>query len=120
MVTDKSRREVAHYLRSLDDSKKGEIKARMDRLSNKELGAALLSALGLFVALGSAGFDTETGGDLFELLACLIDRPACRAVQTAPGAFYECSECGYDEWYTSASVDNYCPRCGCEVIGDVR
>lgn len=120
MVTDKSRREVAHYLRALDDSAKAEIKSRMGRLSNKELAAALVSALGICMALGSAGFDTETEGDLFELLACLIDRPACRAVQTAPGAFYECSECGYDEWYTSAGVDNYCPRCGCEVTGDAR
>ena len=48
--------------------------------------------------------------------ADLIDRPACHAVQAAPGALYECSRCGYDGWADAESVTSYCPECGAEVV----
>lgn len=49
-------------------------------------------------------------------IADLIDRPTCRAVQPAPGAFYECTRCGYDGWADAESVTRYCPECGAEAI----
>ena len=51
-------------------------------------------------------------------LADLIDPPTCRAVQPAPGDFYECSECGYDGWTDADSVTRFCPNCGAEVVTD--
>ena len=51
-------------------------------------------------------------------LADLIDRPTCRAVQTAPGDFYACSECGHDGWADADSVTRFCPDCGAEVVRD--
>ena len=54
---------------------------------------------------------------LLDVLADLIDRPACHAVQPAPGGFYECSRCGYDGWADESSVTRYCPECGAEVAG---
>ncbi len=70
LVTDNSRRKVVAALRELDGSAKdkAEIKARMGRLSNKDLGAALVTALGLFVALARAGFRHRDRG-----------RPVCLA-----------------------------------------
>ena len=128
MITDEKRREVAARLRGLDDSVKAEIESRMARLSNKDLAATLVSALGLAVALAGAGFDTRTGGDLWELMAGLIDRPTCRNV--GEDREFECSECGmiwylldkedaYSEW---AHVRNppHCPSCACRVVRDAE
>lgn len=61
--------------------------------------------------------DGKSYRDVFYALAWLIDRPTCRAVQPAACSFYECSVCGYDEWATTASIDNYCPHCGARVVG---
>ncbi len=72
------------------------------------------------VTLKSAlGFcQDKTYRDVFRALANLIDRPTCRAIQPIACSFYECSVCGYDEWATTASIDNYCPHCGALVVGD--
>ena len=55
-------------------------------------------------------------GDLFEILADLIDRPTTRAVQPAPGGFFVCDRCGADVWADAEAVTNYCPMCGAEVV----
>lgn len=118
MITDEKRREVAARLRGLDDSVKAEIESRMARLSNKDLAATLVSALGLATALAGAGFDTRTGGDFWELMADLMDTPTAHAIQRCPGAFYECGACGQDAWTSKDKVTLFCPHCGARVIND--
>lgn len=73
MITNEKRNEVAQRLRSLDDTVKAQIKARMARLSNEELATALVTELGLCIVLTECGFNTESSGDFWTLLADLID-----------------------------------------------
>ena len=67
-------------------------------------------------------------GELFSMLADLIDRPTCRNVSKADGGF-ECSECGCyadaEAWRCfllrgrdGAAAFSYCPDCGRKVVGD--
>ncbi len=101
-VSDEQRREVAAELRRQAAYGDGNLGEWWQRLQD--------------IALDEVDFPKPE--QLFEKLADLIDRPTCRAMQDAPGAFYECTRCGYDEWATTASIDNYCPHCGAVVIGD--
>ncbi len=60
-------------------------------------------------------------GDIFHLLADLIDRPTCKNSEYLyDGSFFECSECG-ERWELTCGspADNhlcFCPRCGAEVV----
>lgn len=65
------------------------------------------------------------GGNLFDYLARLIDRPTCRNVydETECGCCengFECSECGNRvediEHYRITGTFNCCPKCGREVV----
>lgn len=65
------------------------------------------------------------GGNLFDYLASLIDRPTCRNVydETEMGACengFKCSKCGEIvedyEGYRITGTFNYCPKCGREVV----
>ena len=65
------------------------------------------------------------GGNVFDRLADLIDRPTCRNVydECEMGACengFECSECGNRvedyEGYRITGTFNYCPKCGREVV----
>lgn len=65
------------------------------------------------------------GGNLFDYLARLIDRPKCRNVydETECGCCengFECSECGNRvediEHYRITRTFNCCPKCGREVV----
>lgn len=67
------------------------------------------------------------GGNLFDYLADLIDRPTCRNVydETEMGACengFKCSECGElvedYEGYCIKGTFNYCPKCGREVVSE--
>ena len=64
-------------------------------------------------------------GDIFPLLADLIDRPTCRNIydETKTGACangFGCSECGGvvedgEGWLVNGTF-NFCPNCGAEVV----
>ncbi len=65
------------------------------------------------------------GGNLFDYLAHLIDRPTCRNVydETECGCCengFKCSKCGEIvedyEGYRITGTFNYCPKCGREVV----
>lgn len=112
-VTNKQRHEVAQRLRSLDDTVKDQIKARMARLSNEELATSLVTELGLCIALAECGFDTETSGDFWQLLANLIDRPTCHLV-TDTEERVSCSNCGCSALYMADA--SFCPDCGSKII----
>lgn len=67
-------------------------------------------------------------GELFSMLADLVERPTCRDVSKQEGGF-ECSECGCyadsEAWrcFLSCGSDgetafSYCPNCGRKVVGD--
>ncbi len=99
-ITDEQRREVAAELRRQAAYGDGNLGEWWQRLQN--------------IALGEVDFPKPE--QLFELLADLIDRPTCCAIQLCPVAFYECSECGYDGWVDAASVTRFCPNCGAEVV----
>lgn len=106
-ISDIERREVAAKLRGLDE--------RIDGVplmcTEQEHDAMALSAIRVVVGKG----------DIFHLLADLIDRPTCKNSEYLyDGSFFECSECG-ERWELTCggSADNhlcFCPRCGSEVV----
>ena len=63
----------------------------------------------------------KDSGELFDILADLIDRPTCKNSEYLyDGSFFECSECG-ERWELTCGspADNnlcFCPRCGAEVV----
>lgn len=122
MVSKEERREVARKLRSLDEHIEG-----MPLMCTKqEHNAMALRAIRAVVGKG----------DIFHLLADLIDRPTCNmdVMTTDERADYECSEhimrclnCGAEFGYVLYSEDgdvsmddkpNYCPHCGTRVVSD--
>lgn len=122
MVSNEERREVARKLRSLDEHIEG-----MPLMCTKqEHNAMALRAIRAVVGKG----------DIFHLLADLIDRPTCNmdVMTTDERADYECSEhimrclnCGAEFGYVLYSEDgdvsmddkpNYCPHCGTRVVSD--
>lgn len=103
MISDQERREVAANLRGLDE--------RIDGVplmsTEQEHDAMALSAIRVVVGKG----------DIFHLLADLIDRPSTTRhgkFRTKYGRETPCCEvCGYSigdmRW-------GYCPKCGAEVV----
>lgn len=73
MATDDERREVAEYLRHLDDETLALIDGWMYRRTNEELSCNAMLNIGLYMAMYDAGLDAETLGDFWDLLADLID-----------------------------------------------
>lgn len=105
MITDAKKREVARQLRELAAENPGTIGSMRRMQTILDDGKRIT---------GTAHLPTVAA--VLERYADLIDRPTCRAVQPCPGAFYECSACGYDSWVDAESVTNYCPNCGAEVV----
>ncbi len=126
MQTNKERREVAARLRGLDEA----TDTLSQVYSRQEYDAMVLSAIRAVVG----------EGDIFHLLADLIDRPTCKNnsefgshTVTVPDAAndecfdFVCSRCGIhlmgDEMDNSPLLDDrfrsyalrYCPNCGAEV-----
>lgn len=111
MISDEERREVARKLRSLDEHIEG-----MPLMCTKqEHNAMALRAIRAVVGKG----------DIFHMLADLIDRPTCRNVydENEMGSCingFECSECGNMvedyEGYRVSGEFNYCSKCGREVV----
>lgn len=101
MVSNEERREVARKLRSLDEHIEG-----MPLMCTKqEHNAMALRAIRAVVGKG----------DIFHLLADLIDRPTCRKVIPSEMEGYVfCSKCGAE--IGEYGVPNYCHNCGAEVV----
>lgn len=111
MVSDEQRREIAGKLRSLDERIEG-----MPLMCTKqEHNAMALRAIRAVVGKG----------DIFHLLADLIDRPTCRNIYAETvkvGACengFKCSECGNTvedcEGYRVSGEFNYCSKCGAKI-----
>ena len=109
MISDKERREVAAKLRGLDE--------RIDGVplmcTKQEHDAMALRAIRAVVGKG----------DVFHLLADLIDRPTCRNLSPKPADVLLCSECGdhVDIAYMDTCDDyraKHRPNCGAEVVPD--
>lgn len=119
MISDQERREVAAKLRGLDE--------RID-------GVALMCTKLEHDAMALMAIRAVVGkGDIFHLLADLIDRPTCRNVYDEVYDEYEggccengfkCSKCGElvedCEGYRVKGTFNYCPNCGAEVVPDAE
>ena len=108
-ISDEERRNMARKLRSLDEH----IDGMPSMCTKQEHNAMALRAIRAVVGKG----------DIFHLLADLIDRPTCKNLATKPADELLCSECG--EHVDIAYVENaddyhacYCPNCGAEVIHD--
>ena len=112
-ISDEQRRKIAGKLRSLDERIEG-----MPLMCTKqEHNAMALRAIRAVVGKG----------DIFHLLADLIDRPTCRNVydENEMGSCtngFECSECGNMvedyEGYRVRGEFNYCSKCGAVVVSD--
>lgn len=101
MVSNEERREVARKLRSLDERIEG-----MPLMCTKqEHNAMALRAIRAVVGKG----------DIFHLLAELIDRPTCKPVipNEMEGCVF-CSSCGAE--IGEYGVPNYCHNCGAGLV----
>ena len=101
MISNEERREIAGKLRSLDERIEG-----MPLMCTKqEHNAMALRAIRAVVGKG----------DIFHLLADLIDRPTCRKLipDEMEGLVF-CSNCGAE--IGEYGVPNYCHNCGAEVV----
>lgn len=101
MISNEQRREVAGKLRSLDES----IDGVPLMCTKQEHNAMALRAIRAVVGKG----------DIFHLLADLIDRPTCRKLipDEMEGLVF-CSNCGAE--IGEYGVPNYCHNCGAEVV----
>lgn len=108
-ATNEERREVAARLRGLDEA----TSTLSPEYSRQEYDAMVLRAIRAVVG----------EGDIFHLLADLIDRPTCETIEH--GQPYEshvcksCSRCSYG-WFEDIHDKpySYCPNCGAEVVND--
>ena len=106
-ISDEERREVAERLRGLDE--------RID-------GVPLLCTKQEHDAMALCAIRAVVGkGDIFHLLADLIDRPAINP-EPSGRAYWRCPRCGAFN-YRSAVTDccgviqaHYCANCGAEVV----
>lgn len=112
MVSNEERREVARKLRSLDES----IDGVPLMCTKQEHNAMALRAIRAVVGKG----------DIFHLLADLIDRQTCWNTydESEMGSCtngFRCSECGNVvedyEGYRVRGEFNYCSKCGAIVVG---
>lgn len=100
MISDEERREVARKLRNLDEG----IDGVPSMCTKQEHNAMALRAIRAVVGKG----------DIFHLLADLIDRPTTHIEVNEHGRAY-CPNCGCDDWCL-ADGSHYCPNCGADVV----
>lgn len=111
-ITNEERREVAARLRGLDEA----TSTLSPEYSRQEYDAMVLRAIRAVVG----------EGDIFHLLADMIDRPTCHDTGERVNSF-TCSSCGFYEekivfnpfTYSFRGLKpdwNYCPNCGAEVV----
>lgn len=107
MISNEERREVSQKLRSLDEHIDG-----MPLMCTKQEHNAM--ALGAIRAVVGKG-------DIFHLLADLIDRPTCQMVECAidhgsRSWGMRCTACGKEFEHMKPSYGwHNCPNCGAEV-----
>lgn len=123
-ISDTERREVASKLRCLDEH----IDGVPPMCSKQQHNAMALNAIRAVVGKG----------DIFHLLADLIDRPTCKLVEAWDGEreqhYLDCTACHFGRraieqddagvWYNArelwCNVEYadlaYCPYCGAEVV----
>ena len=99
-VSDEECREVAARLRDLDEHIDGVPPMCSPQVHN----AMALSAIRAVVG----------NGDIFHLLADLIDRPMTHVVVNKHGRAC-CANCGCDDWCLADDNAHFCPKCGAEV-----
>lgn len=100
MISDAERREVASKLRGLDEY----IDGVLSMCTKQEHDAMALAAIHAVVGKG----------DIFQLLADLIDRPTCRKlIPDEMEGYVFCSNCGAE--IGEYGVPNYCHNCGAKV-----
>lgn len=106
MISNEERREVARKLRSLDEH----IEGMPSMCTKQEHNAMALRAIRAVVGKG----------DIFHLLADLIDRSTCQRTE-CDHRYCRCSRCGaFVRWVTATNLTGvvptrYCPNCGAEV-----
>ena len=110
MISDKERREIASKLHGLDEH----IDRVPSMLSPQVHNAMALSAIRAVVGKG----------DIFHLLADLIDRPTCTVRMGVTGHIGVCMRCGAMIEVRAAVFNaiealptRYCPNCGAEIGG---
>lgn len=107
MISNEERREVARKLRSLDEH----IEGMPSMCTKQEHNAMALRAIRAVVGKG----------DIFHLLADLIDRSTCQRTE-CDHRYWRCSRCGaFVRWVTATNLTGvvptrYCPNCGAEVV----
>ena len=100
-ISDTERREVASKLRGLDEH----IDGVPSMCTKQQHDAMALRAIRAVVGQG----------DVFHLLADLIDRPTCRKlIPDEMEGYVFCSNCGAE--IGEYGVPNYCPSCGAKVV----
>lgn len=102
MVSNEERREVARKLRSLDERIEG-----MPLMCTKqEHDAMALRAIRAVVGKG----------DIFHLLADLIDRPTCQRTE-CDHRYWRCSRCDAVHWEIATKTVRFshCPYCGIAI-----
>lgn len=105
-ISDEKCREIAGKLRSLDEH----IDGMPSMCTKQEHNAMALRAIRAVVGKG----------DIFHLLADLIDRPTCQRTE-CDHRYWRCSRCGaFVRWVTATNLTGvvptrYCPNCGAEV-----
>lgn len=101
-ISDQEQREIAAKLRGLDEHIDGVPPMCSPQVHN----AMALSAIRAVVGKG----------DIFHLLADLIDRPTTSIDVNKHGRAY-CTNCGCDDWCLASDGNaRYCPNCGAEVV----
>lgn len=120
-VSDRERRHIARALRSYEIQREQLAYFVRTYDEGEVIGAVAPTMLIAKVSQVELGVNWDGEGMAFsrrvsDLVADLIDRPTCHAVQPAPGGFLECSRCGADVWADVEAVTNYCPMCGAEVV----
>ena len=106
-ITNEERREVAARLRGLDEA----TATLSPEYSRQEYDAMVLRAIRAVVG----------EGDIFHLLADLIDRPTCKK-EEHDEYYWRCTRCGgficWDAVTDCCGVipTRYCPNCGAEVV----
>ena len=113
MISDTERREVASKLRGLDEQIDGVPPMCSPQVHNAMALGAIRAVVG--------------EGEIFHLLADLIDRPTCKNASGCDDVF-ECSECRckveatsecgneYGEIFHVPYMPSYCPSCGAVVV----
>lgn len=114
MISNEERREVAARLRGLDEA----TSTLSPEYSRQEYDAMVLRAIRAVIG----------EGDVFHLLADLIDRPTCKPKDRGRGYAdavcdsFCCPNCGFEidvhigEEQHLTETAKYCPNCGAEVV----